>query len=167
MLQRIILVAGTAALLSGCEAPPTTAPLVPPDAVDVAMQAMPSDIAAYLYSGIKDRRRLRIADNQAWTTLWQQVTQNVVPPPPVPAIDFNTETVIIASMGARPTGGYSIAIQSVEKSDNTLYVTVLERSPGSNCGVTQALTAPVHAVRVAEQHATVVFIEKTEVVNCG
>jgi hypothetical protein len=164
-----MVVAGAAILLSGCDGRDHVFPIVPPDPVDVAMQAVSSDIAAYLYSGMKDRHRLAVPDSQAWTALWRQVTQNILPPVPVPAIDFNTDAVIIASMGMRPTGGYSIEIESVQAAEGTLYVTVLERSPGTNCVVTQAVTAPVHAVRVPRQSflASVVFTEKTEVQNCG
>jgi hypothetical protein len=149
----------------GCEAG-TAAVEVPEGAVQLATQDVSQEVAQYLYTGIRDRRRLFIDDAASWTALWAEVTAPYQPPPPLPAIDFNTESVIVAAMGQRHSGGYAIAIESVHEADGKVYVTVREQSPGSACVVTGALTAPVAAVRIPRRDATSVFVERTETHNC-
>lgn len=166
MLRRSLLAAiALGALASACDS--VTEPRVPAGAVALQMEQLPDDVAQYLYSGVNDRRRLFIKDAAAWTALWAEVTANLQPPPPVPAIDFDTEAVVVASMGTRPSGGYSIAIEGVYEADGKLYVEVREVSPGSNCITTAALTAPVHAVRVPTRTGPVVFVEHAETRSCG
>jgi hypothetical protein len=166
MLRRALVPAfALGALAAACESGLVT-DLVPPDAVALQMQPVADEVAQYLYSGVRDRRRLFIKDVGSWTTLWEEVTAPYEPPPPVPAIDFGSEAVVVASMGTRPTGGYSITIEGVYEDDGELYVVVRERAPGSNCVVTQAITAPVHAVRVPQRSGTVRFVEHTETQNC-
>jgi len=166
MMRRTLLTAvALGALVAACDT--VTEPGVPPGAVALQLEQVPDEVAQYLYSGVDDRRRLFIKDAAAWTTLWEEVTSHVQPPPPVPAIDFGAEAVIVASMGTRPSGGYSITIEGVFEADGQLYVAVREISPGSNCVTTAALTAPVHAVRVPRRTGTVVFVEHTETRNCG
>src|SRR5688500_1320781 len=152
------------ALASACDS--VIEPRVPPGAVALQMEALPDDVAQYLYSGVEDRRRLFIKDAAAWAALWAEVTANVQPPPPVPASDFDTEAVVVASMGTRPNGGYSITIEGVFEAEGQLYVEVREVSPGSNCVTTAALTALVHAVRVPSRTGPVVFVEHSETRSC-
>src|SRR5688572_11745267 len=166
MMRRTLLTAvALGALVAACDT--VTEPRVPPGAIALQMEQVPDDVAQHLYSGVDDRRRLFMKDATAWTALWEEVTANVQPPPPVPAIDFDTEAVVVASMGTRPSGGYSITIEGVFEADGQLYVEVREVSPGSNCVTTAALTAPVHAVRVPARAGTVVFVEHTETRNCN
>src|SRR5687768_11485813 len=158
LLASVVVVGATI----GCEAG-TVAVEVPEGAVQLATQDMPPEVAQYLYTGINNRRRLLIEDAAAWTALWQEVTANYQPPPPVPTIDFNAESVVLAAMGQRNSGGYEILIDSVHEADGKMYVTVREVSPGGNCFVTAALSAPVMAVRVAKRNITAVFVERTEI----
>lgn len=154
-----------ATLAPGCPAP--TEPVLS-DSVELQIQAAPAEVTRYLYSGINDRRRLYIKDEETWTALWSEVTAHVGPKPEVPFIDFGNEAVVVVSMGTRPTGGYSINVESVSESesDGTLYVEVVEVSPGPSCVVTQAESAPVHAVRVPLRNGSVQFIERASTRNC-
>ena len=152
-------------VITACE-PTSTDIDVPEGALQLAMQDVPQEVAQYLYSGIPDRRRLYI-DNQAeWAELWADVAANIQPPPPVPQIDFANEAVVVAAMGMRGTGGYSITIEGVYEGEGKLFVAVRETSPGSNCIVTQATTAPVHAVRTARRSLPIQFVERKETKMC-
>ncbi len=162
--RSVLLAIALGALSAGCQT--MAEPRVPGDATLLQTQAVPSEVAQYLYTGVPDRRRLLVSGAEAWSDLWAEATAIYQPPPAVPQIDFGTEAVVIASMGTRPSGGYSIAIESVHEADGQIYVTVLETSPGRNCIVTAALTAPVHAVRIPRRNATVVFIERDERRDC-
>ena len=138
-----------------------------PSPTMLEIQPVPDEVATYLYSGIADKRRLYIKDMDAWTALWNEVTANITPRPAVPFIDFGKEALIVAAMGTRNTGGYSIAVETVAELEGKLIVEIREVSPGSNCVLTQALTAPVHAVRAPLRNGEVVFTEIPIVQNCG
>ena len=138
-----------------------------PTMVMLETQPVPDEVAQYLYSGIPDKRRLYVKDMDTWTALWNEVTANISPRPAVPFIDFGKEALIVAAMGTRNTGGYSIAVESVGEDGGKLFVEVVEASPSPNCFVTQALTAPVHAVRAPLRNGEVVFTDVAKVQSCG
>lgn len=117
-------------------------------------------------SGIADRRRLVIRTRNAWESFWSELTGILVPPPDVPAIDFDQRMLVVATMGLRNTGGYSISIAGIFEGDGAIIVRVLESSPGPTCITTQALTAPATAVSLARSDATVEFQEATNTIDC-
>jgi len=108
-----------------------------------------------------------VRDSQAWSALWAQIVANHSPTPPVPSIDFSREMLIVAAMGTRNTGGYSIKVESVSGSSTELVATVTATSPGRSCMTTQALTAPVDIVRVPRSELPVRFVEQRSVNECG
>ena len=164
--KMLVLPLALATLVAACE---TTEPIVidEPDMIALQTTPVPDEVAVYLYSGIPNKRRLYVKDMDTWTALWNDVTANISPRPPVPFIDFGKEALIVAAMGTRGTGGYSISVEGVGESDGKLFVEVLEVSPGPNCLLTQALTAPVHAVRAPLRNGEVVFTEVAKVQSCG
>ena len=145
----------------GCT--PVVDPQLPPDGV-------PLDETERLleaqYTGLVQRQRAVIRDVQGWRAFWNQAHSTVMPQPPVPSVDFTRNVVVAAAMGTRSSGGYSIGIEQVYADGDHLHVVVAERSPGANCITTQALTAPVAAVRVPRVGASVSFIERSETVSC-
>lgn len=81
-------------------------------------------------------------------TLWQQIHGGESAPPPVPQVSFPDKMVIVLVDSARPTGGYAIAITAVTPTEQGIFVTAVQTSPGPTCVVTQALTQPYHIVTV-------------------
>jgi hypothetical protein len=118
------------------------------------------------YTGLVERERTVIRDAQAWSRFWSQAHRNVMPQPPVPSIDFARNIVVAAAMGTRNNGGFSIEIVQVYAVDEHLHVVVEERSPGPDCITTQALTAPVAAVRIPRVGGSVSFVERRATLNC-
>lgn len=118
------------------------------------------------YSGVGDRRRLVVRDEQAWSALWAELVSNVQPAPAVPAVDFSRDMVLFVSMGARPSGGYAIELADVGADASGVYATVVETSPSDRCIVTAALTQPVAAVIVPRDDRAVRFTERTAVHHC-
>lgn len=140
---------------------------IPPGAVALQVSPFAQTIANFIYNtGGQTRQRTVIRDQSAWESFWANATKNFTNPPAVPSVDFAQEMVIVAAMGGRPTGGYSIAIESAHEAGATVYVTVREISPGANCVVTQAGTSPVTAARVPRRDGTVLFIERSETRDC-
>jgi hypothetical protein len=118
-------------------------------------------------SGLTARDRVIVTDQAAWSTIWSAIVKNNSPTPMLPAVDFNRETIVVAAMGQRSSGGYGITIDSGGVAGDTVVLTVTEHSPGPTCGATAALTAPIALARILRPRATVKFVEKTAVTNCG
>jgi len=98
------------------------------------------------YTGITDARLSVISDSAAWQAAWSEMFGTLAPQPPAPVVDFAAQSVLLVALGSRPTGGYSIRIDSVAHSATQNVVFVTDTSPGSGCLVTQAITTPVEAV---------------------
>lgn len=57
---------------------------------------------------------------------------------------------LIVSAGERPTGGYSLKIQSVERSESKIVVTATLKAPPSGSVTTQVLTYPIQTIRLSK-----------------
>ena len=104
-------------------------------------------LAQESYSGAKEQRREVLRDAATWQKLWSELQQQRRLAPPV---DFERQMVLFAALGERRTGGYAIEIVRAEVVEGTLIVHVRETSPTPGARATMALTAPLHAVAVAQ-----------------
>lgn len=161
-LPALLLAAGA------CGGGPTT-PEARPDVVPDDAEQLPADpLLEEQYSGVEDPTRLLIDATGEWRSFHRRVFEPQSPDPPPPAVDFSDRVVVAAAMGQRSTGGYRIFIKRIYLSGDTLFAEVEEVSPGEECVVTQALTAPVRAVQVPAPRArTLVTMESRRVENCG
>lgn len=130
----------------------------------------PPEVAVVPYrttSGITVRDRMVVRDQIVWSKIWLNVVMGHSPTPPLPPVDFDRETIAIAAMGQRATGGYIISIDSAAAAGDTVTLVVTEHSPGRTCGTTAALSSPVAIARIFRPRATVRFVERTAVIDCG
>ena len=120
------------------------------------------------YSGIGDSLRTVIADQQHWREVWARIHRDERPVPPVPAIDWRRELVIVAALGRRSSGGFAIRIDSAYQRDDTLEIVVRTEVPGRNCMLTAAFSQPVDLARLPRPAATlpVHFRESVHVEPC-
>jgi hypothetical protein len=118
------------------------------------------------YSGIVQRERLVVRDDATWQTVWTSIWRGTTPTPALPNVDFANEMVIVAALGSRSTGGYSIVVDSAVMSSNGLTAWVGTSSPGPGCITTQAFTSPVDIARVQRFDAQVSFVDVPRVVQC-
>jgi hypothetical protein len=165
-----------AALVAGCDA--QSVATAPDPGAAVLAQPLPlvggsGDGAARdttqtrsSYSGFAVRRRIIVRDAATWQTGWHQFVGSVTPKPEAPTIDFSTKMVLIATMGSRSSGGYSISIDRVSMNGDAMLAVVREVSPGRRCIVTAAFSAPATAVVVPVTTGDVSFRETTETRNC-
>lgn len=147
---------------SGLVPPPSDAQPMRRDSGAAVWQRL--DVGSY--DGMATRQRLVVRDGATWAALWQQLASNHRPIPAVPAVDFAGNVVIVAAMGTRSSGGYSIDIDDVRMGGGDARISVTERSPGDGCMVTMALTAPVAAVVVPRFLGQATFLERTEQRAC-
>ena len=111
--------------------------------------------------------RLVITTPGGWQQFWSERFAGQLPMPPLPAVDFASEMVVAVSTGQKPSGGFSIRIESVAERGAELEAVVLETAPGAACVVTGALTHPFDVIRVPRANRTVRFVERQSTTNCG
>lgn len=116
-------------------------------------------------SGIGNRLRMVIRDDDTWRETWKQIHYGGSPElPPLPEVDFSREMIILVALGGRPTGSYGIIIEGAYERADRLEVLVRSVSPGKDCVVTQMITAPIDIVRLPKTSQSVSFRE-TEIVH--
>lgn len=152
------------ALPSGSDENPAEPP--PSENQALSFEVIP-EVHGTQISSIRDRRRTVIRTAKEWQEFWDEFTAATIPPPELPAIDFAARMVIVAAMGERTTGGYSIAIEDVTEGDDGVTARVVETSPGASCLLSQVITAPVTAVSVTRREGSVTFDEDTQTQQCA
>ena len=118
-----------------------------PERVREIVEADPEKYAK-VFKGLLPEGTEVITDGDRLTAVWLDAHSLVNPVPDQPVVDFDTEIVVLASMGTRPTGGYSIEVASAAETVSGVVVTIVERSPGPTCLVSQAITNPTTLVQV-------------------
>ena len=118
------------------------------------------------YSGLNTPARLVVRDAAAWQSLWVQIYHGRFPVPPVPAIDFSREMLVVVALGSRSSGGYVILIDGASGEGADVTIAVRSISPGPKCGVTGALTQPVDIARLPRRDGEVRFLEHAEMREC-
>ena len=121
---------------------------------------------ATLFSNLREPRRLLIRDRESWAALWPQLVNTGAPTEP-PFVDFTREDVLVAAMGERRVGGYSIQIDDVDYAGGAVHVVVTSFEPGPGCDRAEVVTSPLDAVRVPKISGAVTFSERSAVRSCG
>lgn len=88
-----------------------------------------------------------IRDQSAFQALWDRLFARRTDRP-MPAIDFATQMIVVATMGPQPTAGYAVKITGVRRTERGLVVLVTTSSPGPNCVVAQVRTFPTAVSRL-------------------
>jgi protease stability complex PrcB-like protein/antistasin family protein len=70
------------------------------------------------------------------------------------AVDFSREWVMFYAAGTKPTGGYEASFLAVLRAGPSLIAITQLKSPGANCGTTEALTTPYALIKFAAQPGT-------------
>jgi hypothetical protein len=163
-MGRTALFVLAAVAAAGCSVP--SAPSEERDDASLPNTTAPTEVIAREYnSGISTRQRVLIKSQAELDAQWAAIYANFGPRPAAPTVDFNTFNVVLASMGTKSSGGYSIDA-AVMTGPGKLTVAVTETVPGNTCGTTAALTAPAVLVKVPRAD-DVAFVEKTTVTNCS
>lgn len=117
-------------------------------------------------SGFAREQRLDLHSGQQWKLQWRRMANNSSTKYVTPAIDFHREMVLIAAMGARPSGGYRVVIDRVIDRPRDIQVIVKHLSPGPNCGAIAAVTYPVDVVRIPSSDKPVNWVVLEQLTNC-
>jgi hypothetical protein len=138
----------------------------PAGAEHVEVQPMNDALTARFQSGFAGRARLVVHDDHTWAQLWPSIAGTTRPLPQVPEIDFVGHAVVVAAMGPRTSGGYSIRIDDAATLYQDAWISVVEQSPGASCMVADSPSSPVAVVLVPAFDGTVRFVERTEQTIC-
>ncbi|MGH7582875.1 MAG: protease complex subunit PrcB family protein [Gemmatimonadales bacterium] len=92
------------------------------------------------------RRTLTITDRATFRQRWSDLFAASAARPPLPVVPFATDRVIMIAAGTRPTGGYSLRLDSARVVRDSALIWLSLRTPPPGCGVTQELTAPAVAI---------------------
>jgi hypothetical protein len=140
-----------------------------PPGPSVSMTRLRADPYAFTFgSGMDRAARFVVRDAATWQATWNQIYQGSSPVPPLPAVDFSREMIVVAALGSHPTGGYNILLEgAAEAPSNGTVFTVSSVSPGPRCATTQAFTQPVDIARLPLRSGPVSSVEKARVTNCG
>jgi len=117
-------------------------------------------------SGLRDPVNLAIRSEREWLAMWRRITASHGDPPPRPEVDFSHEMLLLAAMGAQPSGGYRIRIERVLDDGAELEAHVVQTSPGPRCGAIAAITHPVDVIRIAASPKPVRWLVRQEVTDC-
>jgi len=89
-----------------------------------------------------------VRDEAELRSLWNQLHGTQLRVPPLPSVDFRRETLLVAMMGQRPSGGYGIEVTGVTLEGGDLFVDVRMIEPEAGAVTTSALTSPWSMIRV-------------------
>jgi hypothetical protein len=126
-MTRAVPLVITAALVLGCKdgsSPPSDRARLG-SRVSVWLPPSTAVLAHEYYSGLGDAVRSVLSDPASWAAVWAQLTFGTQPQTPLPSVDFDTERVLVAALGTRPTGGYDIRVDSLVRYEHgsVAYVT--------------------------------------------
>jgi uncharacterized protein (DUF885 family) len=117
-----------------------------------------SVLATGAYSSYAGARSVQlITDRDEWLSVWRMIGAGR----PAPDISFDTQSVVVAFQGQKPTGGYSISIAEIRRDAGQLTVRASEHAPARGEMTAQAQTSPFIAVAIprASDGATVKFAD--------
>ena len=123
-------------------------------------------LAKQTHSGYAASERTVIQSATEWPSIWSKIHSGQSPEPALVTPDFSNEDAVIAAMGEKNSGGYTITIDSVTRHERGSIVYVTERSPSAGCVTPAVITYPVHAVRAPRSSGPYQWRERSETVNC-
>lgn len=152
--------------LLGCAREPLS-PAAP--GVDIPLTRFTTEPSSFLhYSGFNTSARTIVGDRLTWRAVWDALYRRQSEIPPLPEVDFSKEEILVAALGERGSGGFSIVFQGASGNDSGgVDVVVKSGSPGNGCAALTVLTQPVDIARIPKVNGAVHFVERASVSNCG
>lgn len=166
----VVAVAGL--VLVGCRKVTTEGTAPDAEPVSLSQESLPvtrlrAEPFSFSYSsGYHDSASVVVRDAVQWRSAWTRLHGNRSEPPSLPAVDFSSEMLIVAALGTKASGGFSIYVDSAYRREEGVEVVLRHVSPGARCGVTAALTQPVDIARIPASADLVTFRVRSEVQDC-
>jgi hypothetical protein len=172
MRSRAVALFAACAVSAACgsQSPPESAR---PGKTRLEFAPLSAEIVSPYYGGLEKPVQRVVASREEWEQLWREIEprtsreQGQTAPNPVPDIDFDRYALVVAAMGTRPTGGYTVAVVSLEESEQRIVITVEEKSAGAKCTTTQAVTHPIAIVTTAKTQKRFEFETVRTIQECS
>ena len=103
-------------------------------------------LASGTTSDVHRRTNYLVDSPEKFAALWQLLPGT----PAMPAVDFNTKTVIALFAGDRPTTGYDLSVSSINDTASTRMVHVVLNKPAASCITGQMVTQPYVVFEVSK-----------------
>lgn len=87
-------------------------------------------------------------DDESWQRFWSEHTRLQLPTPAAPEVDFGESCVIAVFCGDRPSGGYAVEIDTIERVGEGLRVYARETRPEEGSAQVTMMTMPFELVAV-------------------
>jgi len=141
---------------AGSDTPASTAPAPVPFATVIQI-AVPGPNGKQVQVAVRD------ADT--WKTTWSDLRKGSALAADPPAIDFETEMVIVAAMETQ--GCVSrVTLRSITRTNDKAAVDILEEPPAANCRCF-ASSRPIHVVRLQKIPGDITFTTSRGEMPCG
>src|SRR5216117_931164 len=139
----------TCALLTLLISGACSAPTPPTTPAPLPMTRFRADPVAYMWnSGFDQPATFIVRDRTTWESIWNQLHSRHTPVPPLPAVDFSSEMVAVAALGAQSTAGYDLVLTNASESEGTVTVEATTRTPAPQCAILPVVTSPVDLARL-------------------
>ena len=155
---RLAALVAVASLLPACDDSPTS-----PGDVQLSFET----VLTSSYSGLTEAHRAVIRNPGEWPGIWEALHAGQSPVPPLPAIDFDREMVVVAALGSRSNGCFAVEVAAITlKGVGQVEIEVVETEPGPACACTEAITHPAHVVSLERSDGSYVFQESRRRISC-
>ena len=111
-----------------------------------------TNVAQGTSSQIDEPRKVIVRSADEFQALWKSHSNA-----PLPKVDFSKSIVVGVFLGMRPTGGYTVGILRVLRTEAGAVVEYIEGGPEKKLMVAQMLTSPFHLVSIPGDVKTVEF----------
>ena len=98
-----------------------------------------------------------ITSQERYQEIFDAINSTRKPSLDPPTIDFSKEALVFVNLGYRPTGGYSVSIDRIEKDSQEYTVFVSGEEPKTTDMVMSVLTYPWTLVKIEKPALPVVF----------
>ena len=115
----------------------------------------------YTETGVSTKKQTKVISSQAD---YAAELANYTGAAPL-AVDFTRGKVLLADMGVRSTGGYSVAVTRAYEDGDAAHAFIVLTLPGAGCAVAQAATNPYQFVFIPS-HKEILISERMQRSAC-
>ena len=111
-------------------------------------------------SGFQSPLQMFVSSEKDWIDLWEKRQGSSAPKSTHPTLDFKRDVVVVAALGTKETGGYSIEISKIVQTKENVVVTVRIGAPTPGAKPIVGPTSPFVLVRMKKPDRPVTFVEE-------
>lgn len=111
-------------------------------------------------SGFSTGMEKFISSEKDWVAIWMERQGNLAAKRLHPEIDFDRDVVIVAALGRKNTGGYSVDITRVIRTKDDIRIYLKKTAPPADAKLPAVVTSPFIFARMKKPDRPVVFLDE-------